>query len=67
MWVQECCGGMYIIRRASPKKDGRNWFFVKRYGSCGVITEFRGELRCPARFEGKRVRFRMEVLDDDRT
>jgi len=67
MWVKDCGEGMYIIRRTSSKKTFRNWFFVKRDGDRGVICKFVGELRCPAHLEGKRVRFKMEVLEDDRT
>lgn len=45
----------------------KKFLIIGNKWSAEVDSMFRGELRCTAHFEGKRVRFRMEVLDDDRT
>lgn len=67
---KEANGYYYVVKRtcsssykASDIKDYRNWFLVKPHGnySCGIVTKW---IKFPKEFLGKKVMFRVELIEE---
>lgn len=53
----------YLVRR-SGRSNYRNWWLVKwKDTSCGFVPM--SLISIPKRYIGKRIRFKLEVIDDE--
>ena len=65
-------GNWYVCRKTNSHKNQnskateRDWFLVKHSSGGAEITTFQKHtnLRCPKEFLGKRVRLKIEVIDE---
>ena len=67
MIVKKVSSGLYYLCRKATKTvvNGRNWFLVKNAHTNNSGYIFLGHVGFPRELIGKRVRFRIEVLDED--
>lgn len=63
-----CVARKVSIAKNSPKKsNGRDWFFVRfaanRIKERGIVIMGKQEIYTPKRYIGKRVRFKVEIVE----
>lgn len=72
MFVKKAANGEYYLcaSKGKPKKGRykvwRNTFIIKYKGLIGVLPHTAREIYFPKELAGKRIRFKIEIVEDDK-
>jgi len=61
--IRKHSGGDYYLSKKTSCKVEREWWLVKFGTYSGCVTV--GTITFPGKFVGKKVRFKVEVIEDD--